>query len=192
MSTDRVVGLARKEHERAGSEGHIRGRIIGGLNREPEAEQAGHDRLNHPLGQAITLQPRGQTEQTRSVVDGLAQGATQCIGLQTHIGIQEQNPITADLLHRSGAGPVLSHPTLAVRSWAGLQDRTTTPTLFRRCTTGKLKGLVVGCIIDNDNRPVGAGSMAPKNAVQTVLDIPSLVEGGNDNGEAGLRKCCVD
>ena len=30
-----------------------------------------------------------------------------------------------------------------------------------------------------------------KNAVQTVLDIPSLVEGGNDNGEAGLGSAAL-
>ena len=65
------------------------------------------------------------------------------------------------------------------------------PDPLRRCTTGKLKGLVVGCIIDNDNRPVGAGLMTEERC-SDILDIPSLVEGGNDNGEAGLRKCCVD
>ena len=90
VAADRRVGRAPEEHERSGREGRGIRRIVGGLDRKAQAEQAGHDRLHHPLRQAAAAEPGGQAEQIRPLVHRLAQGPLQGGGLQAHIGVHEQ------------------------------------------------------------------------------------------------------
>jgi hypothetical protein len=123
VAADRREGGAANQHEWKCGEGNGTGGIISCLDRKAEPQHTGPDRLHPPLRQAAAAQARSQAEQVRIVGARLGQDLPQGGRLQSHIGINEEHPLTHHLLHGTAAGPVLAHPALTGLPGPGIKQR---------------------------------------------------------------------
>ena len=190
MAADRLIRAAPEQHERPGSEGDRRRRIIGSDDREAKPKQAGHDRLHHPLRQTAADQPRRQAEQIRLLIDRLSEGPPQGIPLQPHIGIDEQHPAAAHLLHGTGAGPVLADPALPLRTRSGLNqlDIGCALAMLGNRAHRQVCGGIAGVVIHHQHLPAAAGDLTVQHSRQAVGDVGGFVVGRNHHTEGGGRQ----
>ena len=188
MAADRRVGAAAKQHEWTGGKRHRTGRIIGGLNRKAQPQQAGHDRLHQPLRQAAAAQPRRQTQQVCPLGARLGQGAPQGGRLQAHIGIDKQHPFALDLLHSATAGPVLTHPTLTGRPGPGIQQcKAGLAGAAGPCRlAGDRQRGISGAIVYQQHPPVAAGVFAAQHTGEASGDVGRFVVGGHHHRQRSV------